>query len=241
MSVLRILTVVGALGATLALTATAGAAVYRVAPVTLEIPAGSGAGILTITNVSDQQIVLQVRVFRWTQSGGQDVLTPTADVVASPPATSVPPGAQHLVRVVRVTNRPLASEEAYRLLIDEIPDAKNAQPQQIKLLLRQSIPAFFGGGVSAPADLQWQVVRTTKGVELAAQNHGTRRYRISELSAKDAAGATLTTRSGLAGYVLAGSETRWSLNDAAAAGPIAVSATSEAGPVHVVVAATQTP
>ena len=48
------------------------------------------------------------------------MLTPTNDVVASPPLASLQPNTDYTVRVVRTRKDPAVKEEAYRLLVDEL-------------------------------------------------------------------------------------------------------------------------
>src|SRR5436853_2728934 len=52
------------------------AAMFRVAPVTLDLQSGNQAGVLTLTNLSNAPITIQLRPFRWSQTNGTDVLEP---------------------------------------------------------------------------------------------------------------------------------------------------------------------
>ena len=99
----------------------AAAASLSVSPVSLEIAAPGAASSLTLGNTGTEAINAQIRVYQWTQSNGADVLTPTRDVVASPPFLKLAPGLSNVVRVVRLAKTPLAHEEAYRLVVDELP------------------------------------------------------------------------------------------------------------------------
>ena len=209
------------------------ASVFQVFPVTIEASAEAPAGVVTLSNGSKEPIALQVRVFRWTQVGGQDVLTPTQDVVASPPAAKIEPGGRQLVRVVRVSSVPAASEEAYRLIIDELPVSKPAPTNGIRILLRQSIPVFLGSSPKASPRLTWRIGRVGDGWQLSAVNSGSRRQRISDLEVRDGAGKLLGRRPGLVGYVLPGSEAHWPVDvHEASAVPARLVAASDAGAVH---------
>jgi fimbrial chaperone protein len=88
-------------------------------------------------------VQVQVRVFRWTVVDGNDVLEPTRDVVASPPMTVLVPGAENLIRVVRVSDKPPADGERYRLLIDELPDPNRQRAGRVNVLVRHAIPVTF--------------------------------------------------------------------------------------------------
>ncbi len=132
------------------------AASLRVSPVSLTLTAPAAATSLRVWNDGDQPINVQVRVFRWTQRNGEDVLAPAADVAVSPPITALQPGSAQVVRVVRVSPEAVMREESYRLYIDELPNPFLPQGAGINLLVRHSIPVFFTPGVSAAA-LSWEL------------------------------------------------------------------------------------
>lgn len=226
---------IGAAAPVLAGGASAGAATFQVFPVMIEANADTPAGVLTLTNTSQEPVTLQVRLFRWTQVDGRDELQPTNDVVASPPLARMPAGGQHLIRVVRLAKQRPAAEESYRLLVDELP-GETQLGSGVRLLLRQSIPVFFGSNGSARPDMAWRIVRGEAGLELAATNGGKRRQRISELVVKDAAGTVLERKPGLVGYILAGSEARWALNTTSAGSAVKIMAASDGGPIDANVA-----
>src|SRR6266481_5415488 len=96
----------------------------QVVPVSIEVPAPGATATLKLRNEGPAPINAQIRVFRWSQANGEEKLEPTDDVVASPPMASLAPKADYVVRLVRVTKRPLSEGESYRLLVDELPDAK---------------------------------------------------------------------------------------------------------------------
>lgn len=115
----------------------------RATPVTIETMPGVRTTSLTLINEEQKPVRVQVRVMRWTQENEADVLTPTQDVVASPPQTTLAPGQHYLIRLVRTARAAPVGEEAYRVIVDEISDPANAVPGAVNLVLRQEIPAFF--------------------------------------------------------------------------------------------------
>ncbi len=121
----------------------AGAASLRVSPITLDLKAPAAASTVRLWDSGLKPVNVQVRVFRWTKVNGKDRLDPTTDVVASPPITKLTPGTENLIRVVRVTKRPVKGVEAYRLLIDELPAAGKRLPGQVNVMVRHSIPVRF--------------------------------------------------------------------------------------------------
>jgi len=77
---------------------------------------------VTLRNEGTTPINAQIRVFRWSLVNGQEKLEPTDDVVASPPSVTLTPKGQYIARIVRVSKQPVAGEESYRLLVDQLPD-----------------------------------------------------------------------------------------------------------------------
>lgn len=216
-----------ALGAALAGVASAGA--LRVAPVLLQMEAPQQTASLTVWNDGAEPIDVQVRVLRWRQVDGADVLEPTQDVVVSPPITTLAPGAENVVRVVRVSTADVAGEESYRVLVDELPDPARVRDGTVTLVLRHSIPVFFAKA-GAPPEVVWSAAREGDAIRLTAKNAGGRHLRIANLQLA-ANGARLAAKDGLVGYVLGGAVASWTipLEAGGASGPIMVTAESETG------------
>jgi fimbrial chaperone protein len=180
------------------------AASLQVSPVLLEITAPGAAAMVTLRNNGKRPIATQVRVFRWSQEAGAERLEPTTDVVASPPAVELRPDQDYVVRVVRTTTRPIEREEAYRLLVDELPEPRQ-RARAVTFVLRHSIPVLFDTQDGSPPSLVWRVTQTARDVALTVTNQGDRRLRLAEVKISDGTGATVSLGRGLVGYVLGGS------------------------------------
>lgn len=210
------------------------AASLSVAPAKLDLVAPAATATLTLRNDDTHPITVQIRVFRWQQAGGMDRLEPTDDVVASPPMTVLPPQADYTVRIVRVSKVPVAGEESYRLLIDELPDRSRQIPGAVTFVLRYSLPVFFASPNVAQPHLFWAVQAQGKAVVVIAKNAGGRHLRIADLTLTDARG-TLADLSGLVGYVLPGSSMRLPLprmRQGPIVGPVTLSAQGEEGVIN---------
>lgn len=192
----------------------------QVAPVGLEFAPGSTAQGVWLTNTGNDLLRAQVRVFHWTQADGQDVLTPAQGLVASPPMLNLQPGAQQLVRVIRTGAPAGPNEDAFRLLIDELPQPEKEEKSSVRYILRYSVPAFVesAGSQSASPALTWSVQRDGDGFALVVSNNGTRHAQLSDASLQPAGGKPITLSSGLLGYVLPGSTMRWPLKQPAQLG-----------------------
>jgi len=176
-------------------------------PTSLSLPAKQRAGIFTLGNTGKEPLTAQVRVFLWSQDeNGGEILEPTDTVIASPPMIKLEAGAQQQFRVMRVKPSDKQAEEAYRLIVDELP-APDSKPQKgIQLVMRYSLPLFINVQNNTEPKLQWRAEKTVNGkTVLVAENTGNAHAQLSNItfqttSAKDA----LTLASGLAGYVLPG-------------------------------------
>jgi fimbrial chaperone protein len=199
------------LAAGTAMTGAATASDIRVQPVTVEPLAGARTSSLTLINEEARPVRVQMRVMRWTQGADGDRLSPTSDVVASPPFTTLAPGQQSMVRLVRTAAGPIRGEESYRVLVDEVPEPGDARPGTVNLVLRQSIPVFFSDLPQRASVVDWSVARADGRMWLVAHNTGGRRLRLSDLSIEDH-DEELDRQPGLVGYVLPGATMRWAID-----------------------------
>ena len=184
------------------------AASLRVAPVVLDLRAPTAASTIRIWNDARRPINVQVRVFRWVQQNGEDAYEATNDVVASPPITTLQPGGENLVRIVRTSKRPVDGEESYRLVVDELPDPSRRAANTVVMVVRHSIPVFFANPEAQGAAPSWTVQQRRGGYVVTVRNRGSQRLRISNL-ALSSGGATLAQQDGLVGYVLGNSSASW--------------------------------
>lgn len=187
----------------LAMTPSALATSLQITPVMLEIPAAGSASKLILKNTGSEQVKAQIRVFKWIQKNGKDELVPTRDVVASPPLAKVEANGANTVRIVRISKTPPTGEEAYRLIIDQLPNKSKDAGFGVKLQMRYSIPVFFGADTGAVPKLVWTV--KNNGSNLVVKNNSRRHARISELNIKSSKGADIGAKKGLVGYVLGNS------------------------------------
>jgi len=221
------------LASVVATVATAGS--LQVSPILLEFGDGDSARELWLSNSGQAPIRAQVRVEAWSQEGGVDLLAPTRELLASPPIAEIAPGERQLVRIVRPGTANTGGERAYRLLVDELPDANRPNtPSRLQFLLKYSIPAFVlpagvkrgdaaakgAGGAWRGGALQAHVEEGKEQARFVLVNQGPRRVRISQLVFVDASGADHELVKGLVGYVLAGQRMSW---------PLALPAGSRAG------------
>jgi fimbrial chaperone protein len=212
------------------------AASLQVAPVLVEVPTPAATATLKLRNEGTKPLDAQIRIFRWTQADGADLLTPTEEVAASPPLASLRPSTDYTVRIVRTSKEPVVKEEAYRLLIDELPTPATGSVAAVNIALRYSIPVFFTvPGVAAPK-LSWDLQQRANKPVIVVSNAGDRRVRLAKLKFTDGKGAIASFGEGLAGYVLGRSSRSFEVPANAkgfgAGGVVSMSAQSDSGPIE---------
>lgn len=179
---------------------------FRINPVQIVIPSDRRAASLTITNSDAAPVSVQVLTYRWSQSDGLDVYSPTGDVISSPPMFTMAPGSSQLVRIGLKKG---ADASAYRVIFSEIRRDKPAEGQ-IHVNLRLNLPLYVlpaGGGSSR---LSWRAWVDHAGVMFAeGRNSGNLHAQIVGLSA-DISGRR-TSLSQKMGVVLPGSARLWNL------------------------------
>lgn len=207
-----------------------------VQPILLEMNEPAKTGSLTLHNPQDSRMVVQIRVMRWLQNHGNETLTPTADVVASPPIVTLSPGTDYTVRVVRVSKEPVQGEESYRVFVDQLPNIRKSAGNAVNFLIRQSIPVFFRAQQLSKPSVSWSYGYDGGKLVLTGSNNGDERLRIASLHLHDAAAMNINFGDGLAGYVLGHSSMSWFVTRPpkgfGASGAISIAAKSDKGPVN---------
>lgn len=180
----------------------------RVSPVVLEVAAPGAATTLTLRNEGRDTLTVQARSFRWVQQNGQETLQRTRDVVVSPPAIRLPPGATQTVRVVRTSKAAIRGEEAYRVVLNEVPDQAHRRNGAVAFATELRIPVFFVARGAQNPQVAWSLRQSGGATYLVGKNNGDTRLRLADLRLSGASGAAVR-RPGLVGYVLGGSTMQW--------------------------------
>ena len=90
-----------ALAAALLTCSLAHGANLQISPVSISFQPGQNAAGIQLQNNGDAPLYGQVRVYAWDQADGNDALTPTTALVASPPVIEIAPNSTQTVRLVR--------------------------------------------------------------------------------------------------------------------------------------------
>ncbi len=204
----------GVLAAALAVALPGGAAMAQsltVLPVSIQMAPGQMSTELTVINMGDAETSVQVRSFAWNQTGGEDALASSTEVLASPPLTTIPPGTTQVVRLV-LRQPPTGHEATYRILLDQVPPP--AAPGTVRIALRLSIPVFAEPAGRVVPHVKFRVERSAGQAYLIALNDGGRHETFRDIKLTTNDGTALKTDDG-SPYVLSGATRRWRIADAA--------------------------
>lgn len=189
----------------------------QVAPIMISFQSQDHAKELWLSNNGDASIKAQVRVQAWEQANGGEKLSPTQDLIASPLILSIKPGDKQLVRIVRPKLQPVVSEQAFRLIIDELPESYVQQNSGLNILLKYSIPVFVQAKPRVAekqrgfTNLEGVSYRFNQG-QLSVTNTSANFIRLNQPVYTSANGQRYPLSQGLLGYVLAGQKMSWTVD-----------------------------
>lgn len=194
------------------------AAGLQVSPISLSLQARETANGLTLSNAGNNVVQAQVRVYHWAQDDSGDTLTSSRGLIASPPMVELQPGERQLVRIIRAKAPPQgtgAVEDAYRLLVNEVPVKLPENTSGLQFAMSYSLPVFVQpvGVVKTSPQLQWSTHLQPDGkvVALRVRNTGNGHAQLAGLSFTNVAGTSTDIHQGLLGYVLPGATMNWTL------------------------------
>jgi fimbrial chaperone protein len=209
----------------------AGAASLEISPVVINLAPRQTSATIEVLNRGGDPVAVQARAFVWSQTGDDDTLTPTKDIIVSPPIFTIPEGSSQTVRLLlRNAGAGVGGRDhSYRLLLDEVP-AANSDSKQLVVALRLSIPVM-AHAVAAVSALKWQMEHTPDGqIVLKAINTGNAYALVSamEITLSDGSHPKAAPR-GKNPYVLPGAERRWIVEGRGAPGALRLNLTTQAG------------
>ena len=186
------------------------AATFNVSPIRVDLSPRRPTLPLSVTNDSDEAIVIQAQAVRWVQDEVEDIYTDTNEVLATPPIFTVPAHGSQIVRVGLRRVFDQGKELSYRLYLTEIPGAAKSESIGIQMRLRIALPIFASSASTAPL-LKWSIF-TRQGVQsLAVKNEGNSHALISNVRLMPTDSENLIARQPTPAYLLPGTIRAWPL------------------------------
>jgi fimbrial chaperone protein len=180
----------------------AGAGDFSVMPVRIFMTPRDRAVAVTVTNEGDQEVVMQADVYTWKQKpGGDEDLALTEDMILSPPILKLAPKSRQVLRLARLTPPPAGPQITYRMIVREIPEARQSKDPLVTVALAFSLPIFItppGAKLKLECRLERVAADTVNAI---CNNSGTAYAQPREFVLNGAGGEKLATRE-TGGYIL---------------------------------------
>lgn len=124
--------------------ALAGAVSFDIAPINVFLGSDRQTERMTVKNLGDSDLSLQLRLYVWTQdAAGMDVYTETKELIAFPKILTVKKGDERVIRI-GTKKRAGGAELTYRIFIEELPASEvRAKGTTVPFLSRIGIPVFL--------------------------------------------------------------------------------------------------
>ena len=180
----------------------AAGAEFTITPVRIFMSPRDRAVAVTVTNESSENVVMQADLYSWKQKpDGSDDLTLTEDLILSPPILKLGPKARQVVRLARLTPPPTDREQTYRLVMREVPEARQTDRIQLQVALAFSLPIFITppGAKRALACAAQRASADT--VRVACENSGNAYAQLRGIELVNARGERVASRE-QGGYIL---------------------------------------
>ncbi len=205
----------------------------QVSPIRLDLGAKQRGGALTLTNTSESRRTVQVDVVAWSQKDGEDVYTPSRELLANPPLFFLEPGAAQVVRVgLAASVQPASVERPYRVFLREVPEDKPVESSALRVVVRLGVPVFVSPATPIAGKPQWSAHLQKDGsVAIALDNPGTAHLRAAQVRLLPEQGSEVLGADPSLRYALTGSRQTWHVKPAGklAPGPARISALMEDG------------
>ena len=195
------------------------AAGMRVVPLKLDMTAKGGTATLEVTNLTTDNMGVQVEAKAWAQQAGADVYTDTQDLLFAPPIIAIPAGKTRTVRFRLRRAAAMDRELSYRVYVQQLAAAPDQDPKGaamaggVEVRLRLGIPLFVAAIKPAPPVIEASATAEDRGA-IRLANPGAMHLKLMQVQVLDAGGKAVA-ETNLAdtqtNYLLPGAASRWPL------------------------------
>lgn len=178
----------------------------QVSPTTITMSGNQPSSTLLVSNTGDSPIFVQVRAYKWGQTGNDEFdLTPSKNIDVSPPLLTIAPKQSQEVRVIQSSPQNLTSEAYYRIIVDELPTPSTKPKKGVALFLRHNIPLFINPGQEDDVSFICDSKKETGNlISISCLNNGPVHGKVSKVWVEQDGREVAVLGEGLIGYALPG-------------------------------------
>lgn len=191
------------------------AAALSVAPTRVELGPDDRSAVVTLQNDGSDAVMLQVQTFAWPRTPATGDLEPTRDILAVPPVFALAGKGKQIIRVALRGPPPADREQAYRLLITEVPRG-GGQDTGVRFALRLSLPVFVTPPGATPL-ITWTILRAEGTPKLVLDNRGTAHLQVRRIILRASSRPQPVQTIDAGAYLLPGQSQAWPLVEVAMA------------------------
>lgn len=210
---------------------------FQVSPVRIELSPAMPTAAISVRNESTtDSVVVQLRPMNWKQENGQDVYTPSTDLIATPPIFTMKPGATQTIRVGLRKAEQSDIQQTFRIYLTEVPPPPKPGFQGLQVALNIGIPIFIAPKSKSGGEPAWRAVTDAEGrLAITATNPANSHVQVLDFTLGDDSEGTLGV-SQEPRYVLAGQSITWRVPlTRAVKGAVRIKARSDAGDLQATV------
>ena len=157
---------------------------FMIDPTRIELGPDQMSATLVLRNQDKEAIVIQADARHWRQQDGEDLLTPTRELLVTPPIVTIAPGAEQVLRVA--LRRPLdpRQEMNYRIFLQEIAPPPQPGFRGVQVALRISLPVFAKAGEGVQSKPIWSAryLAQEHALRLVLENAGAAHLQLQDFA-----------------------------------------------------------
>jgi fimbrial chaperone protein len=186
---------------------------FMVDPVRIDLDSSQTSSSLVLRNNDQEPAVIQVSLMAWSQINGEDVYTPTQDILITPPIVTIKPEADQIIRLALRRSLDHSQELTYRIFLQEVPPPPRSGFRGLQVALRMSVPIFVKSNKTLLPKMQWKMVYISQEQVLRVEliNNGNAHLHLYEFAIRNSGSDVNVMHQQTALYLLPGQHHEWLL------------------------------
>lgn len=189
----------------------------QLTPVRINLSNAAKVQILTVHNTGTEESVMQVTLNKWTLDDEEYAYVQSQDLVITPATFRLAPDTQQIVRIGLRESTPARVEDAYRLLVEEVPPPLVPGATGARMIVRHDLPVFVAPMEPAVVLLDIDLECTDNGSLLNVTNIGNVHAQLRNVELEDSSAGVQLGNWEAFNYLLPTAKMSWSLAEVAPA------------------------